>query len=268
MHKQRWLTGMIALPILILLIVEGGVFFSLLLVAVALVGMGEFNKIQYAQSDPKPSRIITSGGYAAVPLMIAAAQVEIQAGPLCLLAGVILAGGIAALWRVEQARDTVHHLGGQILGLVYVAGPLVMLVLIRNAPQGAAWIFYLLMVIFAGDTGAYYVGSYWGKHKLCPRVSPKKTVEGALGGVFANLLAAALAQILFLEPLTLSAAMGLGILAGAAGQVGDLFESIFKRAASIKDSGTILPGHGGILDRIDALLFAIPVVYAGRYLLA
>ena len=268
MHTQRWLTGIIALPILILLILGGGVYFALLLVAVALVGMGEFNKIQYARCDPKPSKIILGGGYAAAPLMITAAHLQIPAGPLCLLAGVILAGGAAALLDVEHAQETAQHLAGQILGLVYIAGPLVILVLIRSGPQGASWIFYLLMVIFAGDTGAYYLGSYLGKHKLCPRVSPKKSVEGALGGVGANLLAAALAQLLFFNALALAAAMALGVLAGAAGQIGDLFESIFKRAAGVKDSGTILPGHGGILDRIDALLFAIPVVYAGRYLLA
>jgi len=261
MHKQRWLTGIIALPIVILLIVLGGIYFAFLLALVSVIGMWEFDRIQYAKSDPHPPPIVIGSGYVAAPLMILAAHAGFPAGALCLLSAAIIAGGAAALLRVDQAHTTVQHLAGQILGLAYVAGPLVMVLLIRSNPQGVAWIFYLLMVIFAGDTGAYYVGSYWGKRKLCPQVSPKKTIEGALGGVAANIVAASLAQILFLDGVLWGPAVLLAILAGAAGQVGDLFESIFKRAAGIKDSGNILPGHGGILDRIDALLFAIPVVY-------
>lgn len=261
MHKQRWLTGIIAIPILILLIALGGLYFTALLVAVSVIGLSEFNRIQYSQTEPQPSIVLIGSGFIAAPLMVIAAHFGIKAGPLWLLAGVILAGGSVALSRVNQANENVQHLAGQILGLVYLAGPLVMLILIRNGPQGPAWIFYLLLVIFAGDTGAYYVGSYLGKHKLCPLVSPKKTIEGALGGITANIVAAGLAQVLLLKGIPWVAAVVLGILAGAAGQVGDLFESIFKRAANIKDSGNILPGHGGILDRIDALLFAIPVVY-------
>jgi phosphatidate cytidylyltransferase len=112
-----------------------------------------------------------------------------------------------------------------------------------------------------GDTGAYYAGSYLGRHKLCPAVSPKKTIEGAVGGLTASLLIAFFYKLLFIPALSIPAVLLFAAVVGAVGQVGDLFESEFKRAAGVKDSGRLLPGHGGFLDRIDALLFAIPTAY-------
>ena len=146
--------------------------------------------------------------------------------------------------------------------------PIALLVLLRAAPDGAAWVFLVCAVIFAGDTAALYAGTLWGRHKLCPAISPGKTVEGALAGLAANLLVGMAVAAIFLpavgwlEPRLFAAAAGL------AGQAGDLFESELKRMSNIKDSGGILPGHGGVLDRIDALLFAAPVAFAFRiYLL-
>ena len=133
---------------------------------------------------------------------------------------------------------------------------------ILDSPGGNEMILQGDRLIFAGDIGAFYAGTYLGRNKLCPSVSPKKTIEGALGGIAANLLVGGLFFLFVLPPLP----WGFGLVAlvamGAAGQVGDLFESVLKRAAGVKDSGAILPGHRGILDRIDALLFAAPLAYA------
>ena len=127
--------------------------------------------------------------------------------------------------------------------------------------QGAQWIFLLWCVIFAGDTGAYYVGKNFGQRKLCPSVSPGKTVEGALGGIAAHIVVGSLAKLILLPELGWAMSLLFFVCAGIAGQTGDLFESILKRSAGIKDSSNILPGHGGILDRIDALIMAGPVAY-------
>jgi phosphatidate cytidylyltransferase len=135
------------------------------------------------------------------------------------------------------------------------------LILIREDQSGAIWIFLLLAVIFAGDTSAYYVGSYWGRHKLSPAISPGKTIEGAIGGLAANLVVGAIGKTLFLPGLPWSLSLLFFLAVGIAGQLGDLFESEMKRSSNIKDSSNILPGHGGVLDRIDALLFASPVAY-------
>ena len=133
--------------------------------------------------------------------------------------------------------------------------------LIRSAPRGLPWIFFLLAVNYAGDTAAYYVGRTWGRHLLSPSVSPKKTIEGSLGGLAANGLVAWIFQQTLFPGLAaweiLLLAGGIGIL----GQFGDLTESLLKRASRFKDSGTLFPGHGGFLDRVDSLLFPAPLLY-------
>ena len=169
--------------------------------------------------------------------------------------------GSYALIRFKVDSQVAGMVAAQVQGIVYIPLPLALIVLIRSGEAGAFWILALLAIIFAGDTAAYYVGSYLGKHKLCPSVSPKKTIEGALGGLAANFLVGFILKLFFLPEVGWVAMLLMSILLGAVGQVGDLFESVLKRTAGIKDSGGILPGHGGILDRIDALLFAAPVAW-------
>ena len=150
--------------------------------------------------------------------------------------------------------------GLTIVGSFYVCLPLMLLVLIARLPQGKLWILYLLAVVFAGDTASFYVGRRFGKHRLT-RVSPGKTLEGSIGGLVANTAIAGIFCLLFFPALSLASIMVLATGIGIAGQIGDLVESLFKRRFDLKDSGTLLPGHGGLLDRIDSLLFAIPVLY-------
>ena len=119
-----------------------------------------------------------------------------------------------------------------------------------------------LLVSWAGDTAALYVGRAFGRHKLAPRVSPSKTWEGSIGSVAGGVLAAAIYAHYLIPSAALWAVLAVGAAGNIAGQVGDLCESAFKRGAGMKDSGTTLPGHGGWLDRIDSSLFSIPVVYA------
>lgn len=152
-----------------------------------------------------------------------------------------------------------------ILGFFYVGLLPSFAVRILDLPQGMTWFLGLLAIVFAGDIGAYLTGMTFGRHKLMPAISPKKTLEGALGGLIASILVGlAFAQWLD-QP-----SIFLGLLAGTAGviaQFGDLFESQLKRVADVKDSGRIMPGHGGVLDRIDGVLFASPVILFGALLL-
>jgi phosphatidate cytidylyltransferase len=150
---------------------------------------------------------------------------------------------------------------GQVTGLVYVPFLLGHLILIRDWNKGIIWAFFVLAVLFAGDTAAYYVGKAFGRHKLSPNISPGKTVEGALGGLAANLLVGLLFKTWWLPELPWSFCVGLVVLLGVVGQVGDLVESMLKRSVDSKDSGGVLPGHGGVLDRVDGLLFAAPALY-------
>ena len=161
-----------------------------------------------------------------------------------------------------QRIETAHvQAGKQVLALSYV--PLLggVFVLIRLFPQGEWWLTLGMLVVFAGDTGALYTGKTFGKHRLYPSVSPKKTVEGGLGGLLFSVGFGLLFRTLFFPNAPLAESIGLFAVLAVFGQVGDLFESLIKRAGGVKDSGRILPGHGGMLDRIDGALFAALPLY-------
>jgi phosphatidate cytidylyltransferase len=129
-------------------------------------------------------------------------------------------------------------------------------------PSGRQWIFLLFFVVFSCDTGAFYVGRRWGRHKLWPAVSPGKTVEGAIGGLLSSVAVSLLVGTLLpLDVATAGFLLALGFILALVCQVGDLMESMLKRVSQVKDAGGILPGHGGLLDRLDSLLFAFPVMY-------
>lgn len=160
----------------------------------------------------------------------------------------------------QRQLSAVSRAGIGILGIIYIALPLSHLFFIRNFEQGRFWILFLLSIVFANDTFAYFVGKGVGRRKLAPLVSPGKTVEGAIGGLIGGVIAAAIFQFFFKQLAFAETAM-LAIVIGIVGQLGDLFESMIKRSAGVKDSGNIIPGHGGALDRIDSLIFAVPFLY-------
>jgi len=155
----------------------------------------------------------------------------------------------------------VSDIARAVFGPVYICLPLAMLIMIDRYPQGNMWIFFLLTVIFANDTAAFYLGSLLGRHKLYEKISPKKTWEGAFGGLLGSLIVAPLFLSIIQIHEKNQGIIILVLLLSVVAQVGDLSESLLKRISGIKDSGKILPGHGGILDVIDGLLFAIPLMY-------
>jgi phosphatidate cytidylyltransferase len=154
-----------------------------------------------------------------------------------------------------------ESLGKQILTLWYLPLFMPFFVLIRMEDHGVYWVFFLLAVNYTGDSGAFYVGRTLGRHKLAPMVSPQKTIEGSLGGLATNILVAWIFQLTLFSRYSLLQMISLGLTIGIVSQVGDLLESMFKRAARAKDSGSIFPGHGGFLDRADSLLLPAPIVY-------
>jgi len=146
-------------------------------------------------------------------------------------------------------------------GIFYVAWLLGHLILIRQFAEGPFLIFLVFLVTWANDTAAYYVGSFWGRHHMAPRISPRKTWEGAVGGLIGSVAASFACRWWFLESLSAADALLIGLLVGIAAPLGDLCESILKRSADVKDSGGLIPGHGGVLDRVDSLIFTTPVIY-------
>ncbi len=185
--------------------------------------------------------------------------------------GVLLLIVLGAMtWSLLQ-DDPLHNASvrvGWLLGTpVYVGGCMASLALVRDFNPTGAWVFLTMALAWGSDTAAYFVGRKFGKTKLAPRISPKKTLEGSAGGLAASVLGA-LAMSFFLPGLGPIDAIALGILAGAAGQAGDLLVSVLKRSSGVKDSGGILPGHGGILDRVDALAFTAPATWAYGHFIA
>jgi phosphatidate cytidylyltransferase len=157
-----------------------------------------------------------------------------------------------------SAADMVSRL---VFGAVYVAALVAAIPLVRRFEHGVAWIFLLLVVTWAGDSGAYFAGRAFGKNKLYEKISPKKTREGAAGGLVASVAGALIVRQIGLPDLGLVACILLGAVLDVAGVIGDLAESMLKRSFGVKDSGSIMPGHGGILDRIDSLLFSAPLLW-------
>lgn len=151
-------------------------------------------------------------------------------------------------------------------GVFYIAWLLSHMILIRGLEEGPYLIFFLFLVTWANDTAAYYTGKLIGKHQMSRKISPTKTWEGAAGGLLASMAAALICRAWFLPSLHVSDALALGVLLGLMAPLGDLCESVMKRSAGVKDSGRLIPGHGGILDRIDSLIFTTPTFY--YYLLA
>jgi phosphatidate cytidylyltransferase len=260
-HMNRWITGVIAVPILFSVIAYGSeTLFSLLIMAVTLIGIAEYNRMSFG-TGCGCEKSQTIGGALLVLLAAAAGDVALLAA---FLTFAVLAVLMLNLLRTDEGGPEMTVVGKLILGILYI--PLLMshFILLRQTPDGVRWIFFILVLAFVGDIAAYYVGRGMGKRKLLPRVSPGKTVEGTIG-LFAGSVAGVLIfSHFFLPALGIGHAALMGFVGGIAGQLGDLSESALKRSAGVKDSGTILPGHGGILDRLDCLMFIAPFVYFYR----
>jgi phosphatidate cytidylyltransferase len=263
MHLKRWLTSLVLVPVLVLLLLKGGIhLFSLFVALVCFLSLREFYHIVFKDNISSFVRYVSASGYVAGPAIVLCAHFFPLTWLVFLFFLALMLPGLFCMREFKADAGIPSILAFHALGMVYISLAMVDLVLIRHTEFGVQWICLILCVVFSGDIAAYYVGSYLGKRKLCPAVSPGKTVEGALGGLAANLAIGFVMSSLLLPTVSFGTGALFFVAVGVAGQVGDLFESMLKRSAGVKDSGNLLPGHGGLLDRIDALLFAIPVALA------
>jgi phosphatidate cytidylyltransferase len=197
-------------------------------------------------------------------LVVTASFLAPGVGPLALtvVVVVILAAPVASSRPPAWGPSALT-----LLGVCYVNWLLGYAIWLRDIPHGAEWIVFLLAVTWAGETAAYVVGSRFGRYKLAPSISPAKTVEGAVAQVVVSVAVGALVSGWFLRDRPLLLGVVGGLLLGVIGQCGDLAESVLKRSAHTKDSGGLIPGHGGLLDRLDSLLFNTPALfYYARYM--
>lgn len=178
-----------------------------------------------------------------------------------LLTVVVAAAMCYQLFFHREIQNTLREVSIILLGVFYLGWLLGHLVLLRGLLDGRLFLLFLFLVNWSADAGAYYIGKKMGKRKLYQSVSPGKTVAGAVGGWVVSLLVALISKVLFLPMLTVGDALVLGGLLGVMGQLGDLIESMLKRSAGVKDSGSLIPSHGGILDKVDSLAFNTPVLF-------
>jgi phosphatidate cytidylyltransferase len=288
---KRVATAVVLIPLVLLLVLKAPLYvLAIVAGAVALLAIAEFLKLatHYAVQPLGPAT------YAFVALffvfvIVASTNRTPLVETTAMLYGIALAAALAPFVFLTVAMRRANLTSGypaaaaSAFTFVYIAIPMALLVAIRQQPAGAIWTIYTLLVVWAGDIFAYFVGKSLGRHRMSPEISPNKTWEGALASVLASVIvgtlwiqhapgiSSALLRVglmdrrdgMFgLEQPPLWPIILLSAVVNIAAQLGDLVESLIKRGAGVKDSGTILPGHGGMLDRIDAMLFAVPVVWA------
>ncbi len=280
METQRWLTALILLPLLVLGLLWGGlVFFVLVLLVANALGHWEFLGMFQAEADnPRRLKAVLLGSL--LLLSFCTTHPNQQWGApseilFCNPAMVLLALFwclfmlfLFYLLSYEHIAQVGQDLAINTLGLLYLPFLLGHLIWLRFLVDGQWWVLWFLMVIFAGDTGAYYVGRSLGEAKLYPAVSPGKTWAGVVGGLAASLAVGVAAGKWLLPGMGGLALAALAVVLALAGLLGDLFESMLKRQARVKDASKLLPGHGGMLDRLDSILFSAPLlVYARLFLI-
>jgi len=253
-------TALLALPLLVAVVFLGPPVVGAALVALAaLVGLFEFFRFVRARGLVPMRR---TGFVLAAAMFVEVAFPGFIGAPIWPLLALLLL--IATLCQGSDFDKSVPAAAATLLGAIYLGalGGTIAALLTLAPPGGGGWrIVLLLAIIMVSDTFAFFVGHAWGQRCLAPSVSPGKTVEGALGGLVGGVIGALGVRHLGLSSLPLSHAVVLGIAVAGLGIVGDLDESLLKRWAGVKDSGTLFPGHGGMLDRIDSLLFGAPVLY-------
>jgi phosphatidate cytidylyltransferase len=258
--RSRLITALVGTPVLILIVgwadfwLFTAVFFLILLIALR----EYFAMVFPGRVREQLMGILLGSGMSL--LLIAPASQEIEFG----LSLFLFFGVPTYLFMAGSLEERLNSLSWTLLGAFYIGYLLPYWIVLFRLPNGRPWVFFVILVVMVGDATAYFVGRQFGRHQLAPELSPGKTMEGALGYLAGSIVAGFIGARLLLPSLALMEVVGLSGLVSILGQLGDLFESLIKRVFAVKDSSTLLPGHGGLLDRLDSLIF--PAVFTTAYL--
>lgn len=258
-HQQRLITGLcLAIPIFGLIGLGPFWSWAILVSLVSVLAQWEFETLMFAGE----ARVWDRALYYSIGFCMPGATFLASAWGLhaCLVLGLFL-GLLGRLLTSPNDLPGFTRLAHTVFAWLYIPYLLSYALLIGGVEEARAWVFFLLFVTMAGDAGAYYCGRNFGSRKLYEQVSPKKTVEGSIGGFLCSMVVGALYGALVIHGMPLAKILLLSAVLSLVGQFGDLFESMIKRMTGKKDSSLILPGHGGMLDRLDSLLFVLPVVW-------
>jgi phosphatidate cytidylyltransferase len=263
----RILTGTLLAVFSFALIIWGTLPFTMEVLILGVLGVDEFYRLA-ERKGIRPSRMT---GYFAVAFMIIFANWGVQEYISTLLAGFVLISMLVYIGRKGFHVSSFLDVGVTVLGFLYIGWFFSYLILIRkiggnpfnlasfSLDRGAGFVLLLVFATSFTDIGAFFVGKFFGKHKLAPHISPKKTIEGSIGGLAGALAGSLLIGTLF--RISTTDLIAIGLICGVFAQLGDLWASILKRDVNTKDSGSIFAGHGGVLDRFDSILFTAPLVY-------
>lgn len=257
----RVISAVIFIPILLAVIwLAPPIVFTALIGLATILGLLEFRNLAKHLSLNTSAIPMLAAGLA---LLAAFHCLKFDLIPPVVAALVVLSLTLQLFFNRDLSK-AMQNSAAELFGVGWVALLGGYLVALRVAPEAALaprLISLFLLIVFAGDTGAYYAGRNFGRHKLAPSISPGKTIEGLIGGLIANILAVVIAHFTFFPTLQLLTAIPLALLMGALGVIGDLCESMLKRGSGVKDAANLIPGHGGILDRLDSILFNAPVIF-------
>lgn len=257
----RVATALVCAPLILLLLYKGAPWgFYLLALPATLIAAWELFNMTHA--GDRPSQVFGVVMSAVTSLVTYFATSDARA-LVTLLIAVPLVGPLWTLVRLGDMKTAALRACAMGFGPLFAGVPITLLAVLRRdlGAEGPSYVVISLMFAWLGDTGGYFAGRFLGKRKLYEAVSPKKTVAGAIGGLAGSVLGTLLGHFWFLPSLSLAHGIPLAIVAGAFGQAGDLGESVLKRSTGVKDSGAIVPGHGGVLDRVDALMLTSAIVY-------
>jgi phosphatidate cytidylyltransferase len=263
---RRLLSTLVLLPLFVWMVMQGPVWlFGAVIVLVGALGQWEFTGM-FERGGVRTFRLVGLLGGS-----VLTASFALPASERVTLTAVLLTiFGVGLFRRDSSERPAWEPIAVTLFGVCYVNWLLGYAIWLRDLDDGVEWILLLVSVTWLGETAAYVVGSTLGRHKLAPSISPRKTVEGAVAQLAVSVLAALGARAWFFPALSLESAIVVGLLLGVVGQAGDLIESAIKRSVGTKDTGRLIPGHGGMLDRMDSLLVNTPVLFYyatyGRFL--
>ncbi len=255
MLKRRIITAIIGLPLIVIIVWAGEPWFTLLIALGTILGNIEF----YKMVIPSKARNFAYFGLPCSLLFVVSPHFK---DPTIIPILITLTVGLSSIWFLFLRQEAVlNSWAWTVTGVFYLGWLLSYLVALRNLPNGSYWVLLAFFTTFANDTSAFFVGKTWGKHFLAPKISPGKTWEGTIGGGLGTIVTSLILGNVFPLGIKIWQLLLLGLLVSVLAQLGDLVESLLKRHAGVKDSGKLLPGHGGVLDRIDSLIFTGVVVY-------
>jgi len=269
---QRVLTAVFGVPVLLFVFYRGGLLFLLLILFIISLGQFEFFRLLETKG------VSSDRAFAVMSSVVLAAAAYFGYLQFLAVFTVLMVIAFVLQFRKEDLSKVIVELGTTLTGIIYLGWFLSHAILLRNLDHhpgirdyaetvqrtkdvGFFYVVFVVACTFLNDTGAYFVGKWKGEKRLIPSISPGKTVEGTIGGIISSTITGGVVNLIFKSPLEYSWAFLFGFIIGVVAVLGDLVESLIKRSVGAKDSGTILPGHGGVLDRFDSLIIVFPVSY-------